>query len=122
MATATLRAVLEGFDQAVRQLDQVASGQDKVAQGNSKVADSANDATRPLKDLQLASEGVGGSMSGALTLGATAASAAVVAFGAKVFEETKKLADLGDEVNRLAQTTGIGAAQLTSYTLAFETN
>jgi hypothetical protein len=51
MATATLRAVLEGFDQAVRQLDQVASGQDKVAQGNAKVGDSANDATKPLKDM-----------------------------------------------------------------------
>jgi hypothetical protein len=121
MATAHLRAVLEGFAEANRELERVASGVDKVASTQKGATTAANDAKRASEGFTDALADMG---SKAAIIGAavSAASAAIGFFGVKLYDAIKATTDLGDELNALRQTTGISAESLSSLTLAFETN
>lgn len=121
MATAHLRAVLEGFDQAKRELADVGKQVDDLGSKKINVGESANEGTAAIKGLGEASALTSKEL--ALVGAASAAVAAAGVYATKVlYDEIRATADLADTYNELRQTTGLQVETLSSMTLAFQTN
>jgi len=119
MATAHLRAVLEGFDQAKRELSDVGKQVDDLGKKDIKVSESANEGTTAVKALGEASELSAKQL--ALIGGAAAAATTAVLIGTKVFyDNLKATIEVGARYDDLRQTTGLMVETISGLSLAFE--
>lgn len=121
MATAHLRAVLEGFDQARRELADTGKAVDDLSNKKITVGDSANESAAGIKALGESSELSSKQL--AMVGAAAAAVAAAVLVGTKVlYDQVDATAELAAKYNDLRQTTGLTVETISGLSLAFEMN